>query len=142
MLRLAPVVGADELTTVAKLFDTHGHQCQIKYNYSNYREGLKGLKSIPVGLGIHNLYNYRTASDQYVNATDVHIHPSFGAVNTMADIALLKLSKRVAFSREVQPICFDSSKASLSTDHCVVSGWNSSFEESKIILFGICITLY
>lgn len=74
-------------------------------------------------LGAHQL-------DSYSNDTVVHTvaqiitHSSYREEGSQGDIALIRLSSPVTFSRYIRPICLPAANASFPNGlHCTVTGW-------------------
>lgn len=76
-----------------------------------------------VKLGAHQLDSY---NNDTVVRTVAHIisHSSYREEGSQGDIALVRLSSPVSFSRYIKPICLPAANASFPNGlHCTVTGW-------------------
>ncbi|XP_063230455.1 brachyurin-like [Bacillus rossius redtenbacheri] len=83
------------------------------------------VSPVEVVLGAHDLR--RTESSQVnVSGGEVHVHPGWNRTTLLNDVALVKLSRRIAYTDYVRPVRLPS-RAQLSRtfagDQATVSGW-------------------
>lgn len=76
-----------------------------------------------VKLGVYQLDSYSAATE--VRAVQQVIsHPSYREEGSQGDIALVRLSIPVNYSRNIQPVCLPAANASFPNGlHCTVTGW-------------------
>lgn len=65
--------------------------------------------SLKVVVGVHSL-NSSIALKNSFRISNIKIYPKYNPVNTLNDIAILKLTKKISFSKKVSPICLPVSK--------------------------------
>ncbi|XP_062957276.1 prostasin [Cynocephalus volans] len=76
-----------------------------------------------VKLGANQLDSY-SANTEVRTVAQVISHPSYREEGSQGDIALLRLSSPVTFSRHIRPICLPAANASFPNGlHCTVTGW-------------------
>ncbi|KAI5131925.1 prostasin isoform X2 [Manis pentadactyla] len=76
-----------------------------------------------VKLGAHQLDSY-TPEAEVRTVAQVISHPSYHQEGSQGDIALLRLSNPVTFSRYIRPICLPAANASFPNGlQCTVTGW-------------------
>uniref|UniRef100_A0A8C0XLS5 Peptidase S1 domain-containing protein n=1 Tax=Castor canadensis TaxID=51338 RepID=A0A8C0XLS5_CASCN len=80
-------------------------------------------KDYEVKLGAYQLDTF--SQDAVVHTVaQVISHPSYRQEGSQGDIALLRLSSPVTFSRHIRPICLPAANASFPNGfHCFVTGW-------------------
>ncbi|XP_064618831.1 trypsin-like [Lineus longissimus] len=72
------------------------------------------------------------ASQQNIGISRIIVHPKYNSFTSKHDIALLKLSRPVAFSNEIQPVCLpDANDASVEWKtgldlKCTATGWGNT----------------
>uniref|UniRef100_A0A452UEB8 Serine protease 8 n=1 Tax=Ursus maritimus TaxID=29073 RepID=A0A452UEB8_URSMA len=88
------------------------------------REHLK--EDYEIKLGAHQLDSYSPEAEVRMVA-EVIPHTSYNQEGSPGDIALLRLSRPVTFSRYIRPICLPAANASFPNGlQCTVTGWASS----------------
>lgn len=76
-----------------------------------------------VRLGAHQLDSF-TPEAEVRTVAHVLVHPSYQQEGSQGDIALLRLSSPVGFSRYIRPICLPAANASFPNGlQCMVTGW-------------------
>ncbi|XP_041376630.1 serine protease 30-like [Gigantopelta aegis] len=81
--------------------------------------GLRQGSNMKVGLGSSSRRSRRM---QYITAERVYRHPSYATNNN--DIAVIRLSRAVAYSNCIQPICLATRPLAIPTGTvCLTSGW-------------------
>ncbi|XP_008060246.1 prostasin [Carlito syrichta] len=76
-----------------------------------------------VKLGAHQLDSY-SQDTHFSTVAQVISHPSYRQEGSQGDIALLRLSSPVPFSRYIRPICLPAANASFPNGlQCTVTGW-------------------
>lgn len=76
-----------------------------------------------VRLGAHQLDSF-TNNDEVRTVAEIISHPSYREEGSEGDIALLRLSSPVTFSRYIRPICLPAANASFPNGlKCTVTGW-------------------
>ena len=90
---------------------------------------LKGheAKDVRIGLGVYNLTSAKRKDIHRVNK--IIVHPKYDEKTLRNDISLIKLEKRVDFSKTIAPICLaDNSMSKINLDNvpAVLTGWGST----------------
>ncbi|XP_071539145.1 chymotrypsin-like elastase family member 2A isoform X2 [Panulirus ornatus] len=80
------------------------------------------VKEIYVYVGTHDLPNVKDTSSA-IKVSKIIIHEDYDSYNRKDDIALLKLSKKVTFNREVGPACLGVQGDVKAGDKVIVAGW-------------------
>ncbi|XP_004587214.1 prostasin isoform X1 [Ochotona princeps] len=76
-----------------------------------------------IKLGADQLDTYSNVT-KTSGAAEVIVHPDYHEEGSQGDIALLKLSEKVNFSRYIRPICLPAANASFPNGlKCTVTGW-------------------
>lgn len=76
-----------------------------------------------VKLGAHQLDSYTPAAEVRT-VEKVISHPSYRHEGSQGDIALVRLSSPITFSRYIRPICLPAANASFPNGlQCTVTGW-------------------
>uniref|UniRef100_A0A8C2W0E5 Serine protease 8 n=1 Tax=Chinchilla lanigera TaxID=34839 RepID=A0A8C2W0E5_CHILA len=76
-----------------------------------------------VRLGAHQLESF-TADDMVRNVAEIISYPTYREEGSEGDIALVRLSSPVPFSRSIRPICLPAANASFPNGlKCTVTGW-------------------
>ncbi|XP_048187888.1 prostasin [Perognathus longimembris pacificus] len=76
-----------------------------------------------VKLGAHQLDSY-SLDAKASTVAQIISHPSYREEGSEGDIALVRLSSPVSFSRYIRPICLPAANASFPNGlHCMVTGW-------------------
>ena len=83
------------------------------------------MDELSVMVGAHRLYNKEPWRRQYQLAQIVE-HKEFSNVTFVYDVMLLRLRRRIKFSKKVRPICIDEDVKRPPGTPCVVSGWGST----------------
>lgn len=74
-------------------------------------------------LGAHQLDSF-TPEAEVRTVAQVLVHASYQQEGSQGDIALLRLSSPVSFSRYIRPICLPAANASFPNGlQCTVTGW-------------------
>lgn len=76
-----------------------------------------------IKLGAHQLDSY-SSDTEVLGVEDIISHPSYQQEGSEGDIALVRLSHPITFSRYIRPICLPAANASFPNGlHCTVTGW-------------------
>lgn len=77
-----------------------------------------------IKLGAHQLDAHTPATFQVLQVAQIISHPSYRDEGSQGDIALVKLARRVTFTRYIRPVCLPAANASFPNGlHCTVTGW-------------------
>ena len=82
----------------------------------------------PVILGIHDLDN-PTEAHQIRYAAEVIVHVGYDYASHHHDIAMLRVTEPIVFTREVQPICLQGPEDDFLEEGntCYVAGWGAEY---------------
>ncbi|XP_071546091.1 trypsin-1-like isoform X2 [Panulirus ornatus] len=89
----------------------------------------RDLNVLQVVAGEHDR-SKEEGSEQVVRVSEIIVHPHYNHQTYLNDIALLKLSKRLHYTKFVQPIPLAPQRAS---GQCLVSGWGAVQENGDVV---------
>ncbi|KAI0216120.1 Ovochymase-1 [Lamellibrachia satsuma] len=76
-------------------------------------------------VGEHNITTIESTQTTH-ELEKIYVHPEYNNVTNNNDLALLKMKKRIRFTREVSPVCLPDSDDPLNYYDCMVTGWGKS----------------
>ena len=85
-----------------------------------------------VVVGEHNITKMESTQTTH-ELEKIYVHPEYNNVTNNNDLALLKMKKRIRFTREVSPVCLPDSDDPLNYYDCMVTGWGKSNGECFLL---------
>jgi len=89
------------------------------------------VKRLRLQIGDHNIYSTNDGSHETRGARNVYYHKAFSMRTLTDDVALIRLSQGVRFSRHIQPICLSTNSWAWEGQTASVAGWGKVSERGQ-----------
>nr|BAN15733.1 serine protease like protein [Cryptotympana facialis]BAP76071.1 serine protease like protein [Cryptotympana facialis] len=109
-----------------KFYDCGGSIISNKYVLSAAHCFDETTRRVDVYLGVHDVTEAENGHVKKYTVQHVIIHPRYDDVDSLADIALLKLSEKIRFSRTIRPICLPENERELRGNSLLFAGWGET----------------
>jgi len=63
------------------------------------------LETYKIKLGVFNQFKEDEPGEKIVRLSEIHVHPKYGQVGVLYDVAVLKLAEPLEFNNHVSPVC-------------------------------------